>query len=329
MAAAPLRIGVLGAARIVPNALLKPARVVEGVVVDAVAARDVNRANAFARRHGIPRVLDSYEALVNDPALDAIYNPLPNSLHGEWSIRALAAGKHVLCEKPLASNAAEAERMARTADENGRVLMEAFHFRYHPLMQRVLQLVAEGEIGALREVSAEFFIPLFLRPHDIRFELALAGGALMDTGCYCVNFLRAVGGEPTVHWAQAVESSPQVDRVMRAALEFPSTAAGILACSLAAFPPLKIKGAIRGEGGAISVTNPFLPHVFNSIRIETPAGVRRERVTREPTYNFQLRAFRDAVYGKPTNLTDGWEGVKNMQVIDAVYAAAGMKPRAS
>lgn len=324
-----LRFGILGAARIAPNALIKPARAVNDVQVTAVAARDLNKARRFAQAHNIPRVLDSYDALVNDADIDAIYNPLPNALHCEWTIRALRAGKHVLCEKPIASNAREAEEMARGADQAGRVLMEAFHYRYHPLARRVKEILESGEIGAPQELQAEFFIPLFLRPNDIRFDFELAGGGAMDTGCYCVNLIRYLGGnEPRVVSANAKLSSPQVDRVMRATLEFENGLTARLGCSLAAFPPLKIFARVQGDKGRIEVANPFIPHLyFRGLTVETAQGRRRETVSAEPTYNFQLRAFAAAVRGENTNITGGTDGVKNMRVIDALYQTAGLKVR--
>lgn len=324
-----LRFGILGAARIAPNALLKPARAVNEVQVTAVAARDLNKARRFAQAHNIPRVLDSYDALVNDADIDAIYNPLPNALHCEWTVRALRAGKHVLCEKPIASNAREAEEMARRAEEAGRVLMEAFHYRYHPLARRVKEILDSGEIGTAQELQAEFFIPLFLRPNDIRFDFELAGGGAMDTGCYCVNLIRYLGGkEPRVVSASAKLSSPQVDRVMRATLEFENGLTARLGCSLAAYPPLKIFARVQGDKGRIEVTNPFIPHLyFRGLTVETSQGRRQETVSAEPTYNFQLRAFAAAVQGENTNVTDGTDGVKNMRVIDALYHTAGLKVR--
>lgn len=324
---APLRFGILGAARIAPNALIKPARVVQDVEVIAVAARDSAKAKAFAQKHHIPRVVDSYDALVNDPNTDAIYNPLPNSLHHEWTIKALRAGKHVLCEKPLASNEYEAIEMAQAADETGRVLMEAFHYRYHPLMQRVQEILASGVLGTIRTLRADFFIPLFFRRNDIRFSYPLAGGAMMDTGCYCLNLHRWLGGEPQVLAAQPTLAAPQIDRVMRAQLSFEKGVTGYLNCSLAAFPPVKIYAKVVGESGELGIINPFVPQVFNMLRLKTKAGTRWERITREPTYNFQLRAFLAATRGENTNVTDGRDGIKNMRVIDAVYEKAGLKPR--
>jgi predicted dehydrogenase len=156
--------------------LLRPARELPEVQVVAVAARDPQRAAAFAKKHDIPRVHPSYEELLADPGIEAIYNPLPNSHHCVWTIRALEAGKDVLCEKPVASNAREAKRMADTAEKTGRILVEAFHYRYHPLAARMQEILRSGELGTIRFVEASMCVPL-LRPRDIRFNLALAGGA--------------------------------------------------------------------------------------------------------------------------------------------------------
>lgn len=325
---APLRFGILGAARIAPAALIRPSRAVPEVHVTTVAARDRAKAIRFSRRHHIPRVLGTYDALINDPEIDAIYNPLPNSLHHEWTIKALRAGKHVLCEKPLASNAREAQEMAEAAESSGRVLMEAFHYRYHPLARRIEEILASGELGSVRALEADFFIPLFLRPRDIRYDYALGGGALMDTGCYCVNLLRWLGkGEPQPLAVRTRKISPRVDRLLRAELHFANGITAKLGCSLAAFPPVKIYARVVGDAGELYILNPFIPHVFNGLRIETKTGTRRERLTREPTYNFQLRAFLGATRGADTNITDARDGVKNMQVIDAIYQSAGMKVR--
>jgi len=185
----PLRMGVLGAARIVPTALLTPARSVPEVVVTAIAARDPNRARAFAARHGIPRALASYDDLVDDPDIDAVYNPLPNGLHCAWTLRALGSGKHVLCEKPLASNAAEALQMEQAADRAGRVLMEAFHWRYHPLAARMIRIVQGGTLGRIQHIETNMCVPLML-PGNIRYDYGLGGGSAMDTGCYAVHMLR-------------------------------------------------------------------------------------------------------------------------------------------
>ncbi len=204
----PLRFGILGAAKIAPNALTLPAKQVPEVEITAIAARDPARAREFAKANGIPRVLASYEDLIADPGIDVIYNPLPNSLHCEWSIRAMRAGKQVFCEKPLASNADEAERMAQVADETGLLLVEAFHYRYHPLADRIRTLIRDGAIGKLQRVEGNFSVPL--PPENIRFDWSLAGGATMDLGCYPLHMIRYFSGmTPRVIAAKAQVGASQ------------------------------------------------------------------------------------------------------------------------
>jgi predicted dehydrogenase len=327
MSGAPLRIGILGAARIAPMALVRPARGLAGVEVAAVAARDPARARRFAARHGVPRVHASYAALVDDPELDAVYNPLPNALHAAWTIRALEAGKHVLCEKPLASNAEEAERMAAAARACGRRLVEAFHWRYHPLAERLREIVAGGELGAVRHLETELVIPLLL-PRDIRWRLDLAGGATMDVGCYTVHMLRTLAGaEPEVVSAQARELRPGVDRWMRAEMRFADGRTGRITCALLSARVLRTRARVVGEAGALEVTNPLAPHLFHRLRVRGTRGVRRERVDGRSTYRHQLEAFAAAVRDGTPLPTDPDDAVANMRVIDAVYDAAGLPRR--
>ena len=185
-----------------------------------MAARDRTRAEAFANRHSIPRVYGSYRELVEAPDLEAVYVPLPNGLHAEWTLAALAAGKHVLCEKPFAANATEAERVADAAAQSGLVVMEAFHWRYHPLATRLLEIVGRGDLGEIERIEAALIFPL-LKASDIRWQLDLAGGSLMDAGCYPVHLVRTLAGaEPVVTSAVCKERSPGVDRWIRAELEF-------------------------------------------------------------------------------------------------------------
>jgi predicted dehydrogenase len=327
---APLRIGILGAARIVPMALIRPAKRVTEATVTSIAARDPVKARAFAAKHGIPRVHESYEALLADPELDAIYNPLPNGLHCEWTIRALRAGKDVLCEKPIASNAAEAQQMADVARETGRVLVEAFHWRYHPLAKRVKQLLADGAIGAPRHYEAVLAIPIGLSRNDIRWKWELAGGALMDAGCYTISMVRHLSeAEPEVVSAQALLWSPQVDRRMDAKLRFADGRSAAITASMWSRTLLKMALRIEGERGEIRVFNPIAPHLYHRLTVRTPSGTIRERVPGEATYTSQLRAFVDHVRnGKPVP-TGPEDAVANMRVIDAVYRAAGLKPRAT
>ena len=323
MATAPLTIGILGAARIAPMALLAPARRTGVAQVVAVAARDAARAREFAARHGIPTTADDYDALLARPEIEAIYNPLPNSHHAAWTIRALAAGKHVLCEKPFAASAAEARTMADAARLHGRVLMEAFHYRYHALFEQILTIVRGGEIGALRHVEARFVIPIVQRG-DIRWRRDLAGGALMDAGCYTMSMLRHVAGsEPSVTRAQARWTRGGVDRWMQAELAFAGGVTGRLTCSLLSFPPVSIRLEVRGARGAVRAFNPVAPQFFNRLRVTTPDGTRAGRVRGEPSYDMQLRAFVAAVREGRRVPTDPQDAIGNMAAIDAVYAAAG------
>ena len=179
-----MRIGVLGAARITPTALIKPARIIDGVEVAAVAARDRRRAEAFAARWGVPAVHDSYAELLADPSLDAVYVPLPNGLHAQWTQAAVAAGKHVLCEKPFTANAAQARQVADAAEATGLVVMEAFHYRYHPVARRMAELVHGGDLGRIQRVETAMCFPLPAFS-DIRYDFGLAGGALMVKRSSC------------------------------------------------------------------------------------------------------------------------------------------------
>ena len=218
-----MRIGILGASRFAPMTLINPARGNAEVVVAAVAARDVSRARAFAAKHGIARVHDSYEALIADPDLDAVYILLPNSLHGRWTRAALAAGKHVLCEKPFTANAAEAREIAELAAKSDRVVMEAIQYRYHPLTLRVEQIIASGELGKLQRVEVAVCVLLPKFSNINVYDYSLAGGAIMDAGCYAVHMVRTFGGStPEVVSAQAKLRDPQVDRAMTAELRFAS-----------------------------------------------------------------------------------------------------------
>jgi predicted dehydrogenase len=325
--ASPLRIGILGAARIAPPALVRPARQVAEAEVAAVAARDPARARAFAAKHGIAKVHESYDALIDDPEIDAVYNPLPNGLHCDWSIRALRAGKHVLCEKPIASNAEEAERMAKAAVEADRILVEAFHYRYHPLAARLKEIVDSGELGAIEHIEAHLCVPLPL-PGDIRYRLELAGGATMDTGCYAINLVRFLAGaEPEVLSARARLSSPRVDRAMSAQLRFPDGRTGRITCSLFSAMLVRPTARVRGDRGELSVLNPYMPQLFHRLAVRSEKGRRVERVDGDATYTHQLRAFVRVVRGGAPMPTDPVDAVANMRVIDAVYEKSGLGRR--
>ncbi len=324
---ATVRIGILGAARIAPAAAIKPAQHVDEAVIGAVAARDPKRAEAFAQKHGIPKVHTDYAELIADPELDAIYNPLPNGLHAEWTIAALEAGKHVLCEKPFTANAKEAEDVAAVAQRTGLVVMEAFHYRYHPLAHRMREIVDSGELGTIRRVETALCFPL-PKFSDIRYQYDLAGGATMDVGTYTVHMARLLGREePEVVSAEPKLRTPDVDRAMRAELKFPSGHTGRITCSMWSKWILQTYARVIGDDGELHVINPTSPQIWHRLRVKAGGRSRTEKLPRKPTYEYQLEAFCGAVLrGEPT-LTPPSDSIANMRVLDAIYLAAGMTPR--
>ncbi len=326
-----IRFGVLGAARIAPAALMKPAAGNAEVSVEVVAARDRDRATGYARRHGIDRVAPDYHDVCTDPSIDAVYVPLPNSLHAEWTIRALEAGKHVLCEKPFTSNADEARMVGDAADraatDQGLVVMEAFHYRYHPLARRMREIVHSGELGQVRHIETWLCAPI-PNKSDIRYQAGLAGGAMMDMGAYVVHWARLLGGEePSVLSATPTLHTPDVDRAMRADLQFPSGHTATVHCSMWSRSVLHLAARVTGDDGSLAVFNPVAPQTFSWLTVRSGGGRRTEFPSRRPTYAYQLDAFCEAVLRGGEVLTPPADAVANMTVIDAVYRAAGMRPR--
>ncbi|BBY80668.1 Gfo/Idh/MocA family oxidoreductase [Mycolicibacterium pulveris] len=321
----PIAIGILGAARVAPAVIVKPAKKNAEVVVAAIAARDLSRAQRFAAKHGIDRAHGSYQALIDDPKVDAVYIALPNALHGRWTRAALEAGKHVLCEKPFAANAAEAREIADLAAKSDRVVMEAFHYRYHPFASRVEQIIASGELGTLQRIEAAdcFWLPKF---SSNAYNYSLGGGALMDLGSYVVDMLRAFGGStPEVVSAQAKLRDPKIDRAMTAEVRFADGHTGRLRCSLWSSAPPHYTAKVVGDRGELRL-HPVIP--FQQFSVRSADGRRVERFFRpRTTYDYQLEAFASAVLrGEPVKTTPA-AAVENMTVIDAVYRAAGLPVR--
>lgn len=330
-----LRIGILGAAAIAPTALIEPAAGHPRCRVVAIAARDPLRAQRFADRHSIDTVHSRYQDLIDDPDIDAVYNPLPNGLHGYWTRAAIAAGKHVLCEKPFASNAAEAQAVADlAAGSPDTVVMEAFHWRYHPMAKRMIELVGTadrpGVLGRIESASGSFCVPMHTR-NDIRWDETLAGGSLMDLGCYPLHMLRTLLGEASVLDAVA-QSVNGIDRALRARLTFDGVPAK-LSCSMWSSRLLNISVVVRGSLGTMRAVNPVLPQRGGWIHVTprrghagTPAP-RIERTDRTATYRFQLDAFVAAVRDGAPFPTTADDAVATMSAIDSMYRFAGMAIR--
>jgi predicted dehydrogenase len=323
----PLRFGILGAAKIAPRGLIQPAKEGSEATVDVVAARDPVRAAAYAQEHGIPRVAQTYADVVNDPDIDAIYNPLPMNAHAEWTIAALKAGKHVLCEKPLAANAVEAERMVAAAAETGRLLVEAFHYRYHPLFLRVLEIVDSGQLGALQHMEGVFKVAIKDR-EDLRHRYDTAGGATMDLGCYPLHWMRQVArAEPRVVSARAEQGARYVDVTMRAELSFPGGVTGHMVTSMADHEPFNTYLRVEGENGSMLVKNPLAPHHGHDLELTLDGKTTHQTVDGFATYRHQLIEFVDAVRTGKKLPTTGDDAINNMKLIDAVYRAAGLPVR--
>jgi predicted dehydrogenase len=321
-----LRVGVLGAAPIVNMALIKPGRTVSGVRVNAVAARDLSRAQKFSRRFGIPRAYGSYSELLADDEIDAVYVPLPPSLHGAWAGAAIDAGKHVLIEKPFTANGSEAATLVARAEKSELVVMEAFHSVFHPLVDDLRGILAAGTIGAPVTAYGVFSIPI-PPGRSTRWNEALGGGALMDVGCYPIRMFQSVfGSVPEVLDASALKSGG-IDRAMLATLQFPDGPRATIKASIwsAAFELPRL--TITGTEGRLSVSGPYHPQYGSTIRIRSRSESTRQRVSRASTYTLQLEAFRDAIQvGRP--LKSGLkDSLAMMRIIDAIYLKSGMAPR--
>jgi predicted dehydrogenase len=322
-----IRIGVLGAARILREALVAPARDVEGVIVHAIAARDADRARGTAARFGIPRVHRSYEALLADADLDAVYVPLPSALHARWSAAALDAGKHVLVEKPFTSNLHAAEALAaHSGRHSDLILAEAYHTGHHPLMGELRAIVDAGEIGVVQRASATFSIPIISRS-DIRWNFSLGGGGLLDVGYYPVRFLRELFGPAPKVVAARARMRGEIDRFLKTELDFDGVRGTVVSGISSARIGMGVQ--IVGDNGRLRVSWPYQPQHGARITIEHASERRRQTVERISTYALQLAAFRDAIRGSAPNRTDAAAAVAQLSTIEAIQHRAGMRPRPS
>jgi len=313
---APVRWGLLSTARI--NAAVIPGlKESPDSELVAVASRTGERAAEYAREWDVPRAHGTYEALLDDPDVEAVYISLPNGPHVEWSVRALEAGKHVLCEKPLARLPADVETAFDAAERTGRLLMEAFMWRHHPQTHRLLELVRDGAIGELRLVRSTFSFPL--RAEDVRLDPLLAGGSLMDVGCYCVSGARLLAGEPVQASARQVLGRSGVDMRLAGTLVFPSEVLAQVDCAFDL--PFRQGLEAVGSEGTLRVPTPW--------GIDAPGmilerGGNSERIDVEPADRYRLQSdnFSRAVRGLEQPLLGRADGLGQARAIDALYRSA-------
>lgn len=316
-----VRWGVLSTANIgraAVNPAIQQSR--NGTLV-AVASRNELRARTFADAHGIARAHGSYEALLADQELDAVYIPLPNSMHREWTIRALEQGKHVLCEKPLALTAAECREMEAAAKANDRQLMEAFMYRFHPRTEALIDQVRSGEAGDVRAVRSAFTFRL-TRPENIRLSVELGGGALMDVGCYCVNVSRTLAGaEPVEVQAWATWGESGVDVELAGMLRFEGGMQAHFDCALTM--DRREVAEVGGSAASIVMEDAFLPGKGEVALVERRSGtVQHQWHEGADQYQRMVEHFADAVMGRVALRYPVREATTNMATIEALYRSA-------
>ena len=317
MIAEPVRWGILSTAHI-NRLVIPPAQASEKVDLIAVASRDQARAAEYAQEWGIGRSYGSYEALLADADVEAVYISLPNSLHCPWSIRALEAGKHVLCEKPLSRRAAEVEEAFAVAERTGRLLMEAFMYRHNPQTRELKRLVQEGAIGNLRLIRAAFSFTM-PEPENVRMRADVEGGGLMDVGCYCVSGCRLLAGEPEHVYGEQVIGPTGVDVVFAATMRFPGGVMGQFDCGLV-LPDRDELEAI-GDGGSLFLDDPW--HARQPLlELRRDGEVERIELERTDSYGLELDNLSDAIRGRAEPLLGRDDAIAQARVIEALYRAA-------
>jgi predicted dehydrogenase len=325
----PLRIGILGAARIAPAAIIYPAQAT-GHKLAAVASRDKDRAKSFAQQYQVERTFNSYQELIDDPEIDVIYNALHNGAHAPWNIKALAAGKHVLSEKPSASNAAEAKEVLAAANKADKVFMEGFHYYYHPVFQRALAIIKSGEIGEVIKVESSLLVPS-PDPSDLRLQFELAGGATMDVGCYALHSQRMISqlvanGEPSIVKTEANAADGKIDTKLYMQLQYPN---GVAALAKGDFesPAFDAPLNISGSKGSINIPNFVISGWDPRVIVDVGGSKRVEHLPSISTYTYQLLALADAIdLGKPVK-TDAKDALAQALLIDAAYTSSNLPLR--
>ena len=317
MGVAPVAWGILSTARI-GGRLVEGAAKTGAAEIVAVASRDGATAQAFADGHGIARAHGSYEALLADPGVEAVYIPLPNSMHVDWTVRALQAGKHVLCEKPFDRRPEQVARAFDVAEQEGLVLSEAFMWRHHPQVRRLRELLDEGAVGEVRLVRACFSFAL-AGDVDVRLDPALDGGGLMDVGCYCVSGARFVAGEPVSVTAQAVTGPTGVDLRLGGLLRFDRDVLGVIDCGLDAYSRGELE--VVGSEGRLLLADPWHAH---TPQIVVERGFEREIVETDAadSYALELEDVAAAIAGERPPLLGRADALGQARTIEALYRSA-------
>ena len=312
-----VRWGFLSTAHI-NDRLLSGAADSDRVDVIAVASRDAARAEAYARERGMERAYGTYEELLADPDVEAVYISLPNSLHVEWSIRALKAGKHVLCEKPLSRRAEDVERAFDAADRADRLLMEAFMYRHNPQTAKLVELVSGGAVGRLRLVRAAFSFRL-ADADNVRLNASLDGGGLMDVGCYCVSGLRLLGGEPEQVYGEQVISQSGVDELFTGTMRLHGDVLAQFDAGL--FVSERDELEAIGEEGSLFLDDPW--HCERPvIELRTADGMEEIAVAPADSYRLQLENISNAIRGEAEPLLGRDDAVGQARAIEALYRSA-------
>jgi xylose dehydrogenase (NAD/NADP) len=309
--------GIMSTARI-NRLFLEGARTAAGVEIAAVASRDRAKAEEYARENDIANAHGSYEELLQDPDVEAVYISLPNAMHVEWSIRALENGKHVLCEKPLSRRTAEVERAFDAAEQSGRLLMEAFMWRHNPQTARLTDLLNQGAVGRIRVIRAAFGF-VANDPANVRLQTGLDGGALMDVGCYCVSATRLIAGEPERVSAEQSLGGDGVDVAFAATLRHPNDIISHFDSGLALDSRDLLE--VVGDAGSLRLDDPW--HCRNpGIDLTRDGDTERIEIDRANSYGLEAENFSAAIRGNGTPLLGRQDAIGQARAIEALYRAA-------
>ncbi len=316
-----LRIGILGAAKVAIYAVIAAAKDVEGVILQAVAARDPDRAKAYAADHGIPRTYPDYQALVEADDVDAVYVALPPNLHAKWSIAALKAGKPVLCEKPFALCSADVEAMLASEAETGLLLMEAQHSHYHPLSARMREIVASGQLGKIESVETAFDVPVSKAEGEIRYDPAVGGGAIWDLGIYPLHWARSALNEE-LKLVSAFQRLAPGGADVETKAELISASGTKVSLSANMDAPLRAFIRFIGSKGRLTIDRPIAPQGGHQFLFSSEQEEWEETFTRKTTYAFQLEAFRDAIVNGASVPTRGNVSLAEISLLEEICAHA-------